>query len=349
MSICEIDLRSDTFTRPTTAMRQAMFEAEVGDDTVSEDPTVNRLEAICCQLLGKQAAMFCCTGTQSNQTAIWAHCKAGDEILIEQQGHIAGFEAGAPAALSGVSIRTIAGSRGMLDLEHLDGSLRPGRQHFSPTRLVCLENTTNIGGGKAYSLEQIRRVTGWAVENGLKTHLDGARLFNACIAKEYTSEEVARHFDTVSICFSKGLGCPMGSVLAGDEQTIFQARRARRMFGGGLRQSGIVAAAAIYALENNRNRLIDDHHNAKRLAEIIANAPELSVELKEVETNILFFSIESDKLTAEELEMRLRKKGVKLYAMSAKRLRAVTHLDVDRSMIETAGQIIVEEMNAIEK
>jgi len=347
MSVSEIELRSDTFSKPTVAMRQAMCEAEVGDDTVSEDPTVNKLEELCCKLLGKPAAMFCCTGTQSNQTAIWAHCKAGDEILIEQQGHIASYEVGAPAALSGVTVRTLAGNQGMLELDNLVDSLRPSKQFFSPTRLVCLENTTNIGGGKAYPLEQIERVTNWARENGLKNHLDGARLFNACIAKGYSAEEVARHFDTVSICFSKGLGCPMGSILVGDEQTISQARRARRMFGGGLRQAGIVAAAAVYALENNRERLAEDHSNAKRLAEIIADAPGLCVNLSDVETNILFFHLESESITASELESRLGKRGIKLYAIGGSRLRAVTHLDVDRQMIEAAGKIIVEEMRAV--
>ncbi len=323
-----------------------MCEAEVGDDTVSEDPTVNRLEELCCDLLGKPAAMFSCTGTQSNQTAIWAHCRAGEELLIEQQGHIASYEVGAPAALSGVTVRTVAGNQGMLDLDDLVDSLRPDRQFFPPTRLLCLENTTNIGGGKAYPLDQIERVTNWARENGLKNHLDGARLFNACIAKGYLAKDVARYFDTVSICFSKGLGCPMGSILVGDEQTISRARRARRMFGGGLRQAGIVAAAALYALENHRERLAEDHSNAKRLAEIISDAPGLEVNREDVETNILFFQIESDAITASELELRLRKRGVKLYAIGGNRLRAVTHLDVDRSMIETAGRIIVEEMNS---
>ncbi len=346
MSTLEIELRSDTFTKPTPAMRRAICDAEVGDDTVSEDPTVNRLEEFCCQLLEKPAAMFSCSGTQSNQTAIWAHCQPGDELLIEQQGHIAHYEVGAPAVLSGVTVRTIEGNQGMLQLSDLADSLRPEKQFFPTTRLLCLENTTNIGGGKAYPLEQLKSVTEWAKQNGLKTHLDGARLFNACVAKNYSAKQVAQCFDTVSICFSKGLGCPMGSILVGEEQTISKARRARRMLGGGLRQAGIVAAAALYALKNHRERLREDHDNAKRLAEIISEAPGLSVDLQEVETNILFFQLECEQLTAQSLESRLKKRGVKLYAIGGKRLRAVTHLDVDREMIEKAGKIIVEEMKA---
>ncbi|HCS55326.1 MAG TPA: low specificity L-threonine aldolase, partial [Planctomycetaceae bacterium] len=239
-----IDLRSDTFTKPTLAMRQAMFDAEVGDDMVGEDPTVNRLEAFCCELFGKQAAVFCCSGTQSNQAALWAHCRPGDEILIESHGHLANYEGGAPAALTGVSVQYIPGVGGMLDVEHLKGRKKPKEQHFPQSKVLCLENTTNIGGGRAYPLDQLERVTEWGRSNDLICHLDGARIFNACTAQNYTPAQVAELFDTVSICFSKGLGCPMGSILVGDNDVIQRARRARKSFGGALRQAGIIAAAA---------------------------------------------------------------------------------------------------------
>ena len=236
-----IDLYSDTLTRPTPAMRQAIFEAEVGDDMTGNDPTVNRLEARVAELFGKEAAVFACSGTQSNQMGIRVHCAPGDELLINEPGHIANFEAGAPAALSGVSVRTLHGPSGFLDLANLEGKIRSDDQHLCRTRLVCLENTTNVGGGRAYPLEQIDRVCEWAHSHGLKTHLDGARLFNACIARGYSAARLCEGLDTVSLCFSKGLGCPMGSILIGSQDDIRRARRVRKLFGGALRQAGMLS------------------------------------------------------------------------------------------------------------
>ncbi len=214
------DLRSDTVTKPSRAMREEMANAEVGDDMSGEDPTVNRLEALCAARFGKEAAVFACSGTQSNQMGVRVHCRPGDELLCHETGHIVNFEAGAPAALSGVSSRTIPGDGGMIDVPQLRGKVRSGDQHLACTRLVCLENTTNVGGGRAYPLEQIARVGAWAHELGLKVHVDGARLFNAVVARGYSPKDVGKHVDTISVCFSKGLGCPMGSILVGSAEEI---------------------------------------------------------------------------------------------------------------------------------
>ncbi|MBX3092882.1 MAG: aminotransferase class I/II-fold pyridoxal phosphate-dependent enzyme, partial [Cryobacterium sp.] len=231
-------------TRPTPGMREAMATAEVGDDMVGEDPTVNRLEARMAEMFGMEAAVFACSGTQSNQMGVWTHCTAGDELLTERTSHIGSYEAGGPAALSGVSVRQVDGECGRLDIAHLERAVRPIDQHFAPTRLLVLENSTNLGGGRTYPLEQLQRVGQWAREQGWRLHLDGARIFNACAARGYSPADVGEWMDTVSICFSKGLGCPMGSVLVGSAAAIARARRARKLFGGALRQAGIVAAAA---------------------------------------------------------------------------------------------------------
>jgi threonine aldolase len=335
-----IDLRSDTVTKPTPGMRQAMARAEVGDDMVGEDPTVNRLEAMCCEIFGKAAAVFACSGTQSNQMGVRAHCLPGDELLINESGHIANFEAGAPAALSGVTVRTIAAPGGLLDVDDVRGKIRADNQHLCRTRLLCIENTTNVGGGRAFPLAQIERLGRWAHQHGLKVHMDGARLFNAVVARSYTAAEASRHVDTVSVCFSKGLGCPMGSVLVGAADDIARARRARKLFGGALRQAGIVAAAAIHALEHHVERLAEDHANARLLAEAITGIEGLSVDPDEVETNLVFFEIDPDLGTAAQFSAGLLKRGVKIGAVGPHRLRACTHLDVDSDDIARAVEIL---------
>jgi threonine aldolase len=338
-----VELRSDTFTRPSPGMRQAIANAEVGDDMCGEDPTVNALEARMAELLGKEAAVFACSGTQSNQIAVWAHCSSGDELLIEETGHIANYEAGAPAALSGVSVRRVRGQGGLVDVEPLQNALRPPNQHFSPTRLVCIENSTNLGGGRTYPLEQIERVCAWAHEHGFNTHMDGARLFNACVARGYEARDAAESLDTVSICFSKGLGCPMGSVLVGSKEVVSRARRARKLFGGALRQAGIPAAACLYALDHNIDRLADDHENARVFAESIAGIDGVRVDLESVETNLVFFEIDAELGTAAQLSAALRERGVRMNpAGGAQRLRACTHLDVDRAGVRRAAEAIRE-------
>ncbi len=328
-----IDLRSDTVTRPTQAMRQAMASAEVGDDMMGEDPTVNRLEQMIADLFGRESAVFACSGTQSNQMGVRVHCIPGDELLINETGHIALFEGGAPAALSGVTVRTIVADGGFLDVSDLEGRVRSNDQHFPRTRLLCLENTTNIGGGRVYPLEQLQRVSHWAVSHGLKRHLDGARVFNAITAGGYSAGDLGSCFDTISICFSKGLGCPMGSMLIGDHDDIAKARRIRKLFGGSLRQAGIVAAAAIYALENHLDRLREDHDNAKQLAEGLAAIEGIHCNAAVVESNLVFFEIEARLGTAVQLSGAMQEHGVLIGPMGGQRMRAVTHLDVDNADI----------------
>ena len=335
-----IDMFSDTVTRPTPGMYEAMVSAEIGDDMSALDPTVNRLEAMACEMLGKEAAVFACSGTQSNQMGVKTHCNPGDELLIETRGHIANFEAGGPAALSGVTCRQIPGHNGMLDIEQLEGMIRADNQHLCITRLLCLENTTNSGGGRAYPIEQVERVCGWAHDNGLKVHVDGARLFNALVATGYSPAEFAQHVDTISICFSKGLGCPMGSILVGSGEDIRKARRIRKLFGGALRQAGVVAGAAVYALENNIERMEVDHQNAKAFAEAISGIDGIQIDVDEVETNLVFFEVDPQLGDATQLSTKLRENGVKIGAAGQYRLRACTHLDVDRDQVLQAAETV---------
>jgi threonine aldolase len=340
MTLDLIDLRSDTVTKPTAAMRQAIANAEVGDDMYGEDPTVRQLEQILVEMLGKEAAVYNCSGTQSNQMAIKAHCQPGDEILIDESGHIVNYESGAAAALSGVSARCLRGRAGLFDVEDLEGKVRPDNQHFSITRLVCVENTTNHGGGRVWPLSQMARVSNWAHDHGLKVHLDGARLFNAVIANGYSARDFARYADTVSICFSKGLGCPMGSILVGDAATIHRARRARKQFGGALRQAGMMAAAAIYAREHHVERLREDHDSAQTFAKAIATIDGISLNLEEVESNLVFFELSPELGTATQLSSMLFDRGVRINPSGPQRLRACTHLDVTRSDVLTAANAV---------
>lgn len=342
-----VELRSDTYTKPGPGMREAMARAEVGDDMVGEDPTVNALEARMAELLGMEAAVFACSGTQSNQMAVWTHCTAGDELLIDATGHIANYEAGGPAVLSGVSVRRISGDSGRLDVAHLEGQIRGGNVHFAPTKLLCLENSTNLGGGRTYPLDQLQRVSEWARRHGLRVHLDGARLFNACLARGYSAADVASHFDSVSICFSKGLGCPMGSILVGRRVDMQRARRARKLFGGALRQAGIPAAACMYAMDHLVDRLAEDHAHARLFAESVADIPGLRIDVSAVETNLVFFEIDPSLGTAAQLSAELLKRDIKLNpAGGPQRLRACTHLDVDRAGVLRAAAVIRECLTA---
>lgn len=335
-----IELRSDTFTKPTAAMKQAMMDAEVGDDVWGEDPTVNRLEAMVATMLGKEAAVFACSGTQSNQMGVRANCQSGDELLIHETGHIGVYEAGGPAVLSGVSVRQIPGPRGMLSVDALESRMRPASQHYCPTRLICLENTTNMAGGYVYSLQQMQEISEWARARGLRMHLDGARLFNAIIAGGYSAAQAAACFDTVSICFSKGLGCPMGSILVGSAEDMQRARRARKIFGGALRQSGMLAAAAIYALQNHMQRLRQDHENAQLLAQLLSEIEGISASPKETESNLVFFEVAPELGTAAQLATALKRKGVNVGPAGAQRIRAATHLDVTAEDVTIAVQTI---------
>jgi len=340
MTSRRIDLRSDTVTKPTPGMRRAIAEAEVGDDMVGEDPTVNRLEAKVCELLGKPAAVYACSGTQSNQMAVRAHCQSGDELLIEESGHIANWEAGGPAVMSGVTVRTLRGDHGLIDVPDLEGKVRPDNQHYCTTKLVCIENTTNHGGGRVYPLEQVARIRKWTTDNHLQLHADGARLFNACIAGGYSASAFSGLVDSVSLCFSKGLGCPMGSILVGEADVIQRARRARKLFGGALRQAGMMAAAAIYALDHHIERLAEDHAHARQFAAQLAEIPGVILDPSVVTTNLVFFDIEPQKGTAAEVAARMKEQGVIVYATGPQRIRACTHLDVTLEELTTAARVL---------
>ena len=333
-----IDLRSDTLTRPTPAMREAMAAAPVGDDVFGEDPTVQALERRTAEILGKEAAVYMPSGTMTNQVAIRTHTEPGDEVIFEAEAHLYYYEAGAPAALSGVMPRLIAGDRGIFTPEQLRAALRPRNLHFPVTKLVCIENTHNRGGGSVWSLEQTRAVTDAAREAGLRTHLDGARLWNAAVAAGVPEKAYADCFDTVSVCFSKGLGAPVGSALAGPQELIDRARRFRKQFGGGMRQAGIIAAGALYALEHHRKRLHEDHAAALAFARIIAESKHLALPEGEPATNIVVF--QTLNMTALEMQARLRDAGVLFLTRGPDTLRAVTHLDVTREAVEEAARIV---------
>jgi threonine aldolase len=337
-----IDLRSDTVTRPSAAMRQAIANAEVGDDVIDIDPTCQRLERLTAEILGKEAAVFMPSGSMTNQVGVRIHCKPGDEFLCEAGCHIYNYEQGAFAQLSGVVARTVEGKNSVLHVDQLRGLIRPENDHLVRTRLVCLENTHNRGGGKIQPYENVVAICDWARDAGLRTHLDGARLWNATAATGISESKWAEHFDTVSVCFSKGLGGPVGSALAGPKDLMKEARRHRKLFGGAMRQDGIIAAGALYALENNRQRLVEDHANAQILAAAILECAGLSIVGDAAETNIVIFRIEPRLGSAAELVAELKGQGVLALAIGPQQVRLVTHLDVTEAQCRRAGQIIGE-------
>jgi threonine aldolase len=331
-----IDFASDTITRPTPAMREAMASAVVGDDVFDEDPTVHRLEAHIADLVGKDDAIYVPSGTMSNQIAIRLHCRPGDEFLCEEGCHINNYEQAAHVQLSGVSPRPLKGEYGVLRPEQLHGMIRPENDHCVRTRLVTLENTHNRGAGRIQPYNYVQAICSWARDNGLATHLDGARLFNAVVATGIPAHDWASHFDTVSVCFSKGLGAPVGSALCGPAKLIREARRHRKVLGGGMRQAGVIAAAALYALEHHIDRLIVDHDNAQLLAAGVRRAPGLSLDPPRVDTNIVFFQVAPELGTAKEFCAKLLSRGVRMMADSPTRVRAIAHLDVSRAQVEEA-------------
>ena len=324
-----IDLRSDTVTRPTEEMRRAMLEARVGDDVFGEDPTVHRLEEYVADLLGKQAALYAPSGTMTNQIGVQVNTNRGEEVLLHEGSHIFVYEAGAPAMLSSVQLRTLTGENGVLSPETVSAAVRPEDVHFPRSRLLCLENTHNTSGGKVFPLEDFAAAAARAKEHGLKVHLDGARLFNAQAATGTPAREWCAHADTVSVCSSKGLGAPVGSLLAGDEETIREARRARKAFGGGMRQAGIIAAASLYAFENNVDRLGEDHRRASDLA---AGLREAGYEAAEPETNLVLVAVDRP----SEFLQALSREGVLATPGRPGFVRLCTHLDVRDEDIHTA-------------
>lgn len=335
-----IDLRSDTVTKPSEGMRKAIATAEVGDDSYNEDPTMNRLQSMVAEILGKEDAIFMASGTMSNQVALKTHTQPGDEVIAEYDAHIYNIEVGAPAAISGVNVRQVKTPDNILRAEHILPILRPERPYGIRQVLLCVENTHNRGCGAVYPVEVEKELAELAHGRGMATHLDGARLFNACIASRTRPIDHARHFDSVSICLSKGLGAPVGSVLAGSKEFIKKASRVRKMFGGGMRQVGILAAAGIYALKNNIERLQEDHDNARHLGFALAEMPGINLDINRVQTNIVIFDVKGTGLSAAQFLATLREQGVLMSPIEGDRIRALTHLDVDRKAIDEAIAVI---------
>ncbi|MSQ90572.1 MAG: aminotransferase class I/II-fold pyridoxal phosphate-dependent enzyme [Phycisphaerales bacterium] len=331
-----IDLRSDTVTKPTLPMRAAMMAAPLGDDVLGDDSAVTTLERKIAALLGKESGLFVPSGTMANQLAIRCHCEAGDEILAHGESHIIHYETGAPAAISGCMIRPLLGPRGLFDASAVRGAIRNLDIHSPKSRLLVVENTHNRGGGSVWPLMQFRAVSSAAREHSLAIHVDGARLFNACAAAGYSPREFVESADTVSVCFSKGLGAPVGSALVGPRPFIDRARRFRKMLGGGMRQSGFLAAAAIYALDHHVDRLAQDHARAKDLAEGIAGIAGIRVDPPpgQIESNMVFFELAEQHGDASAFCARLLSEGVAMIPMGSRRVRAVMHLDVPEAVVE---------------
>ncbi len=333
-----IDLRSDTFTKPTPGMLQAMFSASVGDDVFGEDPTVNKLEAMAADLFGMESAVFCPSGTMTNQIAIKCHTQPGDEVICEKLSHVYIYEGGGIAFNSGCQVKAIEGDRGRLTAKLIAQNINPKDIHKANTSIVCLENTTNRGGGACYYFTEIELVREVCLENNLKLHLDGARLWNALIAKGETPKQYGEIFDSISICLSKGLGTPVGSLLLGNKAYVQKARRIRKVFGGGMRQAGYLAAAGIFALENNINRLRDDHDNAKKIADALSKKGFVG-EILPVETNIVIFEVLSP-YTPETFSKVMEDHSISVMVISASQVRIVTHLDVSSEQVDKLVSII---------
>ncbi len=341
-----IDLRSDTVTRPTAAMRRAMAEAEVGDDVFREDPTVRRLEDLAAGMIGKEAALFVPTGTMGNQVAIHVWIRPGQEVILEERSHILNYEMGMMAAFSGALARPLHAADGFLDEPTVRAALRPPVYYLAQTGLIALENTHNMAGGQIHPQARIEAIARLARERKVPVHLDGARIFNAAVALSRSAADLARPADSVMFCLSKGLGAPVGSIVAGRSSFIEEALRARKRMGGGMRQAGVLAAAGLVALKEHVDRLAEDHAHARRLAERIAAIDGLAVELDRVQTNIVIFEITRDRPTAADLVDRWRKEGVLALAIGERSIRTVTHYDVGRREIDAAGETLARIMTA---
>jgi threonine aldolase len=344
-----IDLRSDTVTKPTPGMRKAMMDAEVGDDVFGEDPTVNTLQEKVAKLLNKEAVIFVCSGTMANQLAIRAQTHHGDEVIIDSEAHTFNYEGGGGAALSGVQLHPLRGDRGVLDPSQIEDAIRPHDHHFAPTRLVCLENTHNRAGGRVYPIGKIRETHKLTKRYGLAMHLDGARLLNASAASGISPDTYVRYFDSVSICLSKALGAPIGSVIAGSREFIDRVHRFRKMFGGGMRQVGIIAAAGIYALDHHIDRLTLDHANAKRLAQGLSQIDGINIDLSSVETNIIVFDISDMDIDPHRIVASLKERKILMIPFGKTLIRAVTHLDVNAEGIERAIEITAKVFSSLKR
>jgi threonine aldolase len=341
-NIIHTDLVSDTQTRPTAAMREAMAHAEVGDEQRGEDPTTNKLCEMVAALLGKDAGVFLPSGVMCNQIAILVHCRPGDEVLADESSHIVGSEGAGAAVLAGAMVRPLRGRHGIYTARQVAESIRPPKRNVPRSRLVAFEQTANRGGGTVWPLATVKAVSGVAREHGLAVHMDGARIMNAVVASGVPAKNYAEFCDSVWLDLSKGLGCPIGAVLAGSFNFIEQAWIWKHRLGGAMRQSGMLAAAGIYALENHVERLAQDHANARLFAEGIAGLRGIALESPRIETNLVFFDVRKTGFTAAEVAQRLLRQGVRIGQESTYRMRAVTHLDVDRAGIEKAVAALAE-------
>ncbi len=338
-----IDLRSDTVTKPTPTMRRAMAEAEVGDDVYLEDPTVNRLQECVAELLDKEAALFVPSGTMGNQICIKLHTRPGTEVVLEERSHIFNYEMGSAAVISGVTFRPVRGDDGVLNWHAVSGAVHHGAPYYvTPTSLVALENSHNMAGGSVMPLLTAREICDGAHALGLPVHLDGARIFNAALALRTTVAEITRPFDSVMFCLSKGLGAPVGSLIAGRKDFINEAVSLRKLLGGGMRQAGVLAAAGLIALEESPKALIEDHANAKRLAEGLAEMRGVKIDPERVQTNIVIFDISATGMTTAECAAELKSRGVLANGINAREMRMVTHYDVSREDIEQTLKIAKE-------
>jgi threonine aldolase len=333
------DFRSDTLTRPTPAMLNAMMTAEVGDDVFEEDPSINKLEKMAAELFGMEAAIYCVSGTMSNQIAIRCHTQPGDEVICEVQAHVYIYEGGGIASNSGSQVKTIVGNYGRITAAQIAAAINPDDVHKARTSLVCLENTSNRGGGSCYDLEEIKKIRKVCDENKLILHLDGARLFNALVAKKETAAQYGKIFDSISVCLNKGLGCPIGSILIGKKDFIKKARRVRKVFGGGMRQAGFMAASGISALQHHVDRLAEDHAMAKQIADALLKK-EFCRSIFPVETNIVI--METKEGIAKTIAEKLEKRGVRTIAIAADQIRFVTHLDISEEMMKHTIKAIEE-------
>ena len=333
-----IELRSDTFTKPTTSMLQMMFQTTVGDDVFNEDPTVNLLQSMIAEKFGMEAGLFCPSGTMTNQIAIKCHTQPGDEVICDKMSHVYIYEGGGIAFNSGCQVKALEGDRGRINADQVVQAINPNDIHKARTQLVSLENTANRGGGSCYDMTDIHEIKEVCLEYNLRLHLDGARLFNAIVAREQSPKEYGNIFDSISICLSKGLGAPVGSVLLGNKAFIDKARRIRKVFGGGMRQAGYLAAAGIYALENNIDRLALDHRHAKQLEEALTKKDFVG-EIMPVETNIIIFEIKGD-FTPKSFVDKLKENDILATAISPTQVRMVLHLDVTEEMVKKTNNVI---------
>lgn len=333
-----IDLRSDTVTQPTAGMKEAMLKAPLGDDVFNEDPTVNRLQEFAADMFGMQAGLFCPSGTMTNQIAIKTHTSPGDEVVCEEGAHVHYYEGGGIAFNSNCSTRTIQGQRGVFTSEQLKEILRPSDVHFPKTSLVSIENTCNRGGGKIFPLETIKEIRSMCNYNELKLHLDGARLFNALVASGTSTQTIGEQFDSISICLSKGLGAPVGSLLLGNAEFIERAKRVRKVLGGGMRQAGVIAAAGLYALENHVERLANDHNLAKQIERVLLES-ECVKDVLQVETNIVVFELKSEVPVGHFLQ-HLKNRNIHAFQVGPNHVRFVTHLDIRPDALKSINEAV---------